>query len=73
MQEKEVLSAIEEITEADSGTITPEMALSDISQWDSMSMISFISVADSQFGKKIAAQKLSQCATVRDLVNLILK
>lgn len=73
IQEKDILSAIEEIMEVDSGTVESSMPLAGMSQWDSMSMIAFISVANSQFGKKIAAAKLAQCKTVADLVNLILK
>jgi len=71
VQEKDVISAIEEIMEVDSGTVASNMTLAGLSRWDSMSMIAFISVANSQFGKKITAGKLAQCKTVADLVNLL--
>jgi len=52
------------------GSVTPDARL-DALEWDSMSELAFIAMADSKLGVRVAAEALGQCATVADLVRLV--
>ena len=51
MTQEEKIGLLEEMFEADAGTIQPETAL-DTLQWDSMAMLSLIALVNEKFGKK---------------------
>jgi acyl carrier protein len=70
MEERDVISLVEEILEVDPGTVSMTDALDDI-DWDSLSNISFIAEIDSRLGVSINADQLSKAATVADLYALV--
>ncbi len=51
-------------------TIQGDEKLADLPGWDSMSVISFIALADLNFKKAVAAKTLAEARTVADLLNL---
>lgn len=67
MTNEEKISLLEEMFEADAGTISLETAL-DTLQWDSMSMLSLIALVNERFGKKLIGPQLRSMKTVADIV-----
>ncbi len=61
------IQALEELFEADAGTITPETAL-DTLQWDSMAMLSLIALVNEKFGKRLNGQQLKALKTIQDIL-----
>lgn len=46
------------------------MKLDDIEEWDSLAIVSIISLYDSLFNKIITGNDLRECKTVEDIINL---
>ena len=70
MTEKEFLTEFaEDILETDY-PLTLETALSDISEWDSLALVSFVAMANAD-GKAISKDAVGKSKIVRDLYNLI--
>ena len=71
MKKSEFNEKMADILEVEASAITGEMALKDLSSWDSLAMLSFVALADSQFGVVIEGSKLAACRTVDDLISLL--
>ncbi|RDU66512.1 acyl carrier protein [Helicobacter didelphidarum] len=50
--------------------LSEDMALEDIEEWDSLSIISLISLYDSLFGITLSGNTLKNCKGVSDLIKL---
>jgi acyl carrier protein len=48
-----------------------DMQLSDIDEWDSLAIISMISLYDELFGVIVKTNELKNCQSVNDLINLV--
>ena len=48
-----------------------EMTLEDLEDWDSLSLVSFIAMANASYGKRITAEQISKAVTVSDLYDLV--
>ena len=70
MTEQDFLARMKKIL--DNEEVTLASALEDIEEWDSLSVVSYVAMANSVCGKKILPQQLRDCATLRDLYNLLL-
>ncbi len=70
MTKVELLKEIKETLQRDEG-ISLEMKLEDIEEWDSLANISMISLYDQLFEVIVTVDKLKECQTVNDLVELI--
>lgn len=70
MTQQEKIEALEELFEADAGSITPETAL-DTLQWDSMSMLSLIALVNETFGKRISGAQIKALRTVQDILSVM--
>lgn len=51
--------------------VTMESVLEDIEEWDSLSLVSYIAMANSSYGKKINASEVRKAVTVQDLYDLV--
>lgn len=60
---------LESILELEPGTISGTETLEEI-KWDSLSVITFLAMADSNYGLSIPASKLQAVKTVADLLAL---
>jgi acyl carrier protein len=67
---KEFYGVIEEIIEAEPGSVNGSDCLVELNGWDSLSAVSFIAMADEKFDESIPASRLLQCKTVDDLAAL---
>jgi acyl carrier protein len=62
---------LDELVETAPGTVKPEQALEDLEAWDSVAVVSFIALADSDYGVNLPAKAIAECITVQDLAHLI--
>jgi acyl carrier protein len=70
MTRKEFLMAVDEILELPLGTLQGSEKLEGYYLWDSTAMISFMALADSSNGVRIAPRDLGSCETVDDLLRV---
>lgn len=70
MTRSEFCSRLESMLELEPGTIKGEELLQELPGWDSMAVLSFIAMADSELGQSVQAKALSDCHTVGDLAAL---
>ena len=70
MTKLELLEEIKIILQRDK-KISFDMKLEDIEEWDSLAIISIISLYDKLFGFLITIDKLIMCKTIDDLVELV--
>ena len=66
----EFLRALDEILELPAGTLQGEEKLEDLENWNSLSVISFIALADQKTGAKIQVKQIGNCESVADLLRL---
>lgn len=48
-----------------------DIKLGNVEEWDSLGMVSFIAMADVEYGKKVIFSDLKNAQTVRDLYMLV--
>lgn len=51
--------------------VTMDSYVADIEEWDSLSIVSFVAMADINYGKKLVASDIRKVQTVSDLFNLV--
>ncbi len=71
MDPKDFCDRLEYSLAAIPGSITPGQALSTIPRWDSLAVVNFLALADTEYGKHVEAAKLRDCQTVDDLMRVI--
>lgn len=71
MEQKEKLEKLEEMLDQDEGTLSPEMLLSDLEEWDSIAHLSLIILLDDDYGKKISGNEIRALKTVQDILMLM--
>lgn len=71
MNKQEFIAEIAEVMEMEDEELRGEDALEDLADWDSMAVMGFIAMVDSNFGTTIKAAKINECKTVNDLVALV--
>ena len=71
MTEKEKLAKLEETMELDEGTLTPEMALDDIDEYDSMTKLLLTVMFQADFGKEVTPEQLKGFETVADILAMM--
>jgi acyl carrier protein len=70
MSEQEFIQAFEEILEMTPGTLTGSAKLEDLENWDSVAMVTLMSVVDEKCGVQLSPRKFASCQTVKDLYQL---
>ncbi len=71
MTVNEKTAMLEDILELEPGQLTPDMALADISEYDSMSKLSLIVMMDEEFGKKLTGEQILKFVTVQDILDFM--
>ena len=64
---------LDEVLDVPPGTVQPGQALDQLEGWDSVAVLAFIAMADTEYGVTVPAKEIPQCRTVDDLANLILR
>lgn len=70
MTEKEKLELAEEIMDVEEDTLSMDMLLDDIDEWDSLSALTLIVEAKKRWGKAITTEIIDELKTVSDLCEL---
>jgi acyl carrier protein len=68
MTHDEFLSEFQEILELPPGSLQGSEFLSDLEQWDSLAMMSFIALASEKCGVTLSPRHLLACRTVDELL-----
>lgn len=67
-EKKELLAEILDVEGAD---LQPTTLLTDFAEWDSLAILSFISMMDEEFGKEITGNMVKRLITVGDALALM--
>ena len=51
--------------------ITLDTNLSELDEWDSLSIVSYVAMANATCGKKVDIKKVKEAVTLQDLYNLL--
>lgn len=71
MKRSEILSKLDELTQASPGTITGDEVLLDLPGWDSLTNTEFRMFAADTFGLELDGLEVDKCRTVQDLLGLL--
>lgn len=71
MNKIEKIRLIEEIMELEEDTLNEDSVLSNYDEWDSLTIISYIVLMDTQFDKNISINEIKRFITVKDAINLM--
>lgn len=69
MQEK--LEKLEEIMELDEGVLKVSDVLSDYEEWDSIAILSYIAMMDSDYHKEVKGADVRAFVTVQDAIDFM--
>lgn len=69
MTKQEFLNAMDGLLELPAGTLTGSEALDDLEGWNSLAMVEYIALADSN-GAKLSPRQVRECETIDDLGRL---
>ncbi len=70
MTRTEFLKSFDTILELPEGTLTGSETLESLENWNSLAMIDFIALADTNNGVKLATMQIAKSETVGDLLKL---
>lgn len=68
---KEKLNLLEELLDIEKDTLNEDMRLDQISQWDSMAIITLIAMFDETFGKVITPREVKGLKIIKDIIDLM--
>ncbi|MCM1157874.1 MAG: acyl carrier protein [Bacteroidales bacterium] len=71
MSQEEKIAMLEEIMELDEGELKITDKLSDYEEWDSIAVLSFIAVMDSNFHKIVKGVDVKEIITVKDAIDMM--
>lgn len=71
MTDERKIELLAEILDAEANDLTPETVLTEAGDWDSLAILSFISMMDDEFGKEIGGATVRKLSTVGDVLALM--
>lgn len=71
MDKKEKIKLLEEIMELEEGTLNEDSVLAEYDEWDSLTVISYMSLMDSKFHKNVSIEQIRKFETVSDAVDVM--
>lgn len=71
MTSERKIELLEDMMELEAGALTPETVLADLTEWDSIALISFIALMDDEFNKTVKGPLIREQKTVADLMKLM--
>lgn len=69
MDMKEKLAMLEDILDVEEGSLSPDMVLDDVEEWDSLSALSYVVMMQDEFNKKMTGAQVRDFKTVQDILN----
>ena len=73
MTEREKLALLEDMLELDEGSLSVDMELDEVDEYDSMAKLLLIVLMEDEFNKKITGDMIKGFTTVGDIVALMEK
>jgi acyl carrier protein len=70
MTRKQFLQSMDKLVELPRGTLRGDEKLDDIEQWNSLAMISFIALVDTNNRVSLSPTQIMACSTVSDLLEV---
>lgn len=70
MDKEEFLNRMTDILDAEDD-VTMDVVLADIEEWDSLSVVSYVAMANTSCGKKVNVKDVREAVTIQDLYNLL--
>ena len=71
MDKSKCLASIEDLIEAEPGSLTEDSVLAETTGWDSLALMGFIAFADEEFKLSPAPKAIKECKTVADLLKIL--
>jgi len=71
MGRDEFLRALDDLLELDKGTLQGSEKLTELEGWDSLSIVSFMGLAQTHFKTTPAAKRIASCESINDLYSLV--
>ena len=71
MKKNQFVSKLEEVLETSPGKLADIENLGDISEWDSLAVISLIAMVDTDYSVSISGKEILVCVTIDDLYTLV--
>ena len=71
MENPKQIELLEEMLDVDAGTLTPELQLDELSEWDSMAKLSLIVLMDEECEKKLTGTDIKQFKTIQDIMDFM--
>ena len=71
MNKTEFYRALDELLEVEPGTTNGAQPLADLEGWDSVTVLSFIAMADEKYGVNIPVKSIVTCQKVDDLAAIV--
>lgn len=71
MTREEFLLSIDELLELEPGTLKGSEKLTELENWDSLSIVSFMGLARARFNTTLSAKGIAACRSVDDLFALV--
>jgi acyl carrier protein len=68
MTDKEIIELLEEALEVSPNTLTPETAIADVEDWNSLGWLSVMSLLDERFEVGLSAAEIRAMRTVADVL-----
>ena len=69
MTNKEKLKFLEELLNVEENSLNEDTELADLSEWDSIAVITTIAMFDSYFDKVLTSKQVKGFVTVKDIMN----
>ena len=73
MTQEEKIGMLEEMMGLEEGSLTADTELSDLPEWDSVAVISFVVLMDEQFSKQISGAQIRGFVTVADALAVMMQ
>ena len=70
MDKEEFFNRMTDILDAED-YVTMDAVLADIEEWDSLSVVSYVAMANTSCGKKVNVKDVREAETIQDLYNLL--
>ncbi len=71
MTNQEKMEMLEEIMDVEQGTLKIGDALGDYEEWDSLSILAYITMMSERFGKSVEGKQIKEFVTVEDALRLM--
>jgi acyl carrier protein len=71
MENTEVYNQLAVLMETQIGSVHGDQELESLENWNSLTIISFMALADGEYGITLSPKSILECRTVKDLANLV--